>query len=204
MGDITQGASGTEQQFLDAIREENLAIKQAAASALRHYYGNSQVIQRLRQVAVQSDTLPLFKTAINSLLATVDTTDTTPLVQFAQQIMNQDTTGHKAVFVFRKLADHGMVQDDELVKNLALLIDDTYAVPVRVQALRLLIQVDGDQDRWANRIENLLADSDPRIRFLGVRSIANLDFLNAQELLKTRMLDEYDGRVFYEMRKAVQ
>lgn len=202
MGEITKGATGTEQQFLDALREDNIAIREAAVRALRHYQGNDQVIQSIQRAAIRSDTMPLIKQATNSLLAVVDSADTSPLTDFSQQVLNQDSTGNKAVFVLQKLAQHNKIDNDALVKNLLVLIGEKYEFSVRAKALDVLKKVDTDQEQWVSRIEDMLADNDPRIRFLAVRAAADLEFVNAENLLGERLLDEYDGRVFYEMKKA--
>jgi hypothetical protein len=204
MGAITQGATGTEQQFLDALRRDQFDIKIAATQALSYYQGNDQVIQALQQTAVQADTIPLFKQATNSLLATTDSSHTESLISFAQQVVNQDTVGHKSVFVLKKLADHGRLSSENLIKNLTILMGENYSYPVRAEALSTLKQVDASQEQWTEWIGNLLRDSDPRMRYHAVRAVADLNIVNAQDLFKERLLDEYDGRVFYEMQRVTE
>ncbi|MFH5832888.1 hypothetical protein ACG2F4_03925 [Halalkalibaculum sp. DA3122] len=201
MGEITKGATGTEQQFIEALNEDHAAVQEAAIRALRYYQGNDQVIQTIQRTALQSDSVSLFRQATNSLFAVVDSSDTSTLNRFSQQVMSEDSTGNRAVFVFRKLARQELADSEVLVKNLVLLTGHNYDFPVRAAALEILKKVDTSENEWSSRIETMLADSDPRIRFLAVRAAADLEFIDAENILGERLLDEYDGRVFYEMQK---
>lgn len=203
LGEITKGASGTAQQFLDALRQENTEIQQAALGALGHYRGNQQVMQTLQQFAVQNDTMPLFKQATESFFAAADSANSSALSDFAKQVMNADTTGTRTINVLEKMARRSGVDTETITNNLNILIGENYAFPIRAKALRLLIRVDTDQSLWKTRVNKLLADNDPRMRFLAVQAIGDLPFLEAGEFLKDRLLDEYDGRVYYEMQKVL-
>lgn len=198
LGKITHGAAGTGQMFLDALKKDQAPVQKAAISALKHYRDNTQVTRALRSFALDTDSLTMFKLAVESLTATADSLS---FSGFSQQVINQDSTGQRAIFVLKKLKGRG--DNESIIKNLGILISDSYPYQVRSEALQMLAQIDKNKQRWENHIKDLLVDNDPRIRLLTVRAITNVEQLDGQSIFKERLLDEYDGRVFYEMQKPV-
>jgi len=72
---------------------------------------------------------------------------------------------------------------------------------VRLGALNVILNTDQSEQGWSSRIDELLTDSDPRIRY---RAVAGLQFLSTQErnsLIEIRMIEEYDERVASALRR---
>src|SRR5699024_3125271 len=73
-----------------------------------------------------------------------------------------------------------------------------YAFPVRKEALQILVQTTDSTANWDNRLDTLLTDYDPRIRYLTVKNMQKLN-VNTDSVLADHK--EYDARVYKEMRR---
>lgn len=197
-GDITNGASGTETVFLDAVRNENKDIQLAGLYVLQKYKDNEQVEEVVRNYTIQADSIPVFKSAARILSSMADSSE---YEAFVSEVVRTDTAGHKAIFAIQVLANTGDI--DKAVRQAEFYISDVYEYDIRSAALRILIQHDRDAGSWETRVNELLADPDPRIRFLTVKGLSNIDGFSYIDMLETIMQDEYDERVFKAMEQAL-
>jgi hypothetical protein len=62
---ITQGASGTEQNFMDQLSSENLATKLSAIRALANYPENEQVVFSIRNTLIRAESDTVFEAGWN-------------------------------------------------------------------------------------------------------------------------------------------
>lgn len=198
-GAITDGASGTEQVFLDALNSNSKVVQQAGLSVLQNYPDNKPIQQSVRQYAERADSLPVFKNATRVLSAIADST---VLEDFVSNMVRTDTAGHKAIFAIRELANSGNI--DKAVRQAEFYISDVYDYDVRSTALKILLQHDHTPADWKTRTRELLADSDPRIRYLTVKGLPMITGFEYKELLDTLILDEYDQRVFLAMEQVLR
>ncbi len=198
-GAITDGASGTEQVFLDALNSNSKVVQQAGLSVLQNYPGNEPIQQSVRQYAQQADSLPVFKNATRVLFSIADSS---AFVEFTTNIVKSDTAGHKAIFAIQELANNGNI--DRAVRQAEFYISDVYDYDVRSAALKILLQHDHTPADWKTRTRELLADSDPRIRYLTVKGLPKITGFEYKELLGTLIQDEYDQRVFMAMEQVMR
>lgn len=197
-GKITAGASGTGQVFLDALQSDNKEIQEAGLSVLQNYAGNEHIQESVRQYALQADSLPNFRkaTLVLSVVA-----DSTVFGDFVSSIVKTDTAGFKAIFAIQELANAG--KPDKAVRQAEFYISDVYDYPVRSAALHILLQHDHAPADWETRVEELLEDVDPRIRFLMVKGLPKIEGLVYADMLETIVQDEYDERVFRAMQEVM-
>jgi HEAT repeat protein len=198
LADITNGATGTEQIFLEALDSKYTSIRNAALMALQNYQGNPTVRDRAQKLALNADDFTFFRkaTQVYSTLASAD-----EFRNFAESVTNQDTTGHKSIFVIQQLANMGEVE--EAVAKAELFTGDEYRYNIRSMALRILIQHDHTPADWLNRAKELMDTSDPRIRFLVVQGLGrNLD-QQVTNYLKEYLQDEYDARVYRKIEQVL-
>jgi hypothetical protein len=188
--DITSGATGTEQVFLEALANENEAIRNAALMSLQNYEGNKQVSSRVQSVAQNAETFMFFRkaTEVYTTLASAE-----QFRNFAEGVSQQDSTGHRAIFVIQQLANIGEVE--EAVGQASLFATEEYSYQVRRMALDILIQHDHTPSDWLARAKNLLDTADPRIRFLVIRGLARNQNQEVTDFLSSYSQDEYDARV---------
>ncbi|MDX1639771.1 MAG: HEAT repeat domain-containing protein [Balneolaceae bacterium] len=199
LGEITGGAQGTEQIFLDAIREDSPVVQAAAARALQHYRNNDQVVLALHRYALRTRRPDRFRLALNSLASAGDLTT---LREFSRQVMNEDSTGNRAIQVLTQFAGH--LDREYLVKNLGILTGTGYSYAIRSDALKGLARLQEVDAEVRSLLKTLAGDRDPRIRLLTVRAIDNLESEDLQKMLRARIPEEYDGRVYFEIRRAVE
>lgn len=188
---VTSGASGTAQLFLDRIGEDQpFEIRLTAIRALGVYENNDRVISTLQSVIQSANREELKVAAIQSL---AEVTDRDQLSTITESLVTRESVLYQVPTLLKALVDKG-----EAVK--AVQLSDTFLSAefpyfVRVGALNVILASDQSQSGWENRIEQLLTDSDPRIRF---RAVQGLQYLNDGErnlLIDNRLIEEYDERV---------
>ncbi|MGK7369277.1 MAG: hypothetical protein ACNS64_03610, partial [Candidatus Halalkalibacterium sp. M3_1C_030] len=150
-GEITGGASGTEQVFLDALESENKIIQEAALSVLQNYPGNESIQQRVQSYAMQADSLKAFKNATRIFSSVADSS---VFEEFVTNMVRTDTAGHKAIFAIQELANRGNL--DKAVRQAEFYIADVYDYKVRSSALKILLQHDHAPADWEARVKELL------------------------------------------------
>ena len=198
-GEITKGATGTEQVFLDALNSDSKIIQQAGLLVLQNYPGNETIQNSVRQYAQQADSLPVFKNATRVLSSV---SDSTVFEEFVTNMVRTDTAGHKAIFAIQELANSGKI--DRAVRQAEFYISDVYDYEVRSTALKILLQHDHTPADWETRTRELLAVSDPRIRYLTIKGLPKITGFEYQDLLETLIQDEYDQRVFKAMDRVLR
>lgn len=196
--DITQGAAGTEQTFLDATKSENRQIRNAALMALQNYKDNPAVFSRVENLALNGD-MEMFKNATKVLTAIAGPDQ---FQGFVESVAQQDTTGQRSIFAIQQLANMGQI--NQAVKMATLFTDDEQSYDIRSTALGILIQHDHTPTDWLTRADQLLADSDPRIRYLTILGLQRNLNPKVTEYLKDYIQDEYDQRVYQKIEQLIQ
>ena len=190
MADITKGASGTEQLFLDALKSEHKVIREAGLMALQNYAQNSTVINTVQAVAQRAEEWPVFKKATQVLTVLMAEK---AFSGFVESVVQADTVGHRSIFAVRQLANVGQVED--AVEQARLFTESQYSYDIRSAALRILIQHDHAATNWLTRGQELFEEADPRIRFLVIRGMAQNVNDEIRAFLMDYRQDEYDARV---------
>jgi hypothetical protein len=196
--DITNGATGTETTFLDALKSDNQEIRDAGLMALQNYKDNSQVQSQVEQLAENAGSFEFYQKAVQVLVA-IASPDQFSMV--AERITQQDTVGKKSIFVIQQLANIGEVE--EAIKRAGLFIGDEYRYDIRSTALKVLIQHDHAPSNWLTRGENLLDTSDPRIRFLVIQGMEKNQNGEIRNFLSDYIQDEYDARVYQKIEQLL-
>lgn len=199
LADITQGAAGTEETFLNALDSEHRAIRDTALMALQNYQDNAQVLNRVQQVAENADHIDLFRKATQVLtaIASADQFKT-----FVDGVTQRDSVGHRSVFAIQQLANRGEVE--QAVAEAGLFTSYEFDYRVRSRALNILIQHDHTPSDWLARAKELLQTSDPRIRFLAIRGLEKNKNQEITDFLKGYVQDEYDARVHRKIEQVLE
>src|SRR5699024_4427954 len=120
--------------------------------------------------------------------------DSTKIQDFTNTLVQQDTTGTKAIIAIKKLAETG--NPDAAIQLAKYYVNPFYAYPVRKKAFNILLKYDSSADRWNGRLKMLLNDVDPRIRYLTFKNLAKIPGANASAIVDTQLQSEYDARVY--------
>lgn len=194
LGDITQGAAGTEDTFLKALQSDNEDVRNAALMALQHFKNNPTVKDRVEGIARNASNDELFQKA-TKVLTSIESPE--EFNSFAGSITQQDSVGARSIFVIQQLANMGQV--DEAVKKANLFTESEFSYEIRSRALGILIQHDHTPADWLSRAKELLGDADPRIRYLVLRGLQRNQDKEITDYLNAHIQDEYDARVYKKM-----
>jgi hypothetical protein len=192
-GSITAGAEGTQKRFLDALKSDDIAIQQAGLKGLKHY-NQQAVTKRLQTFSKNEADTALANRALRMYLQRVDSTTA---LSFTQNLIQQDTSGARAIVAIGALAKKGSTKKAD--KYADFYIKPYYTYPVRKQALNVLIRYDTSAADWNKQLKTLMTDHDPRIRFLTVKGLPDIPGVNADSVIKKYKPREYDARVYKEM-----
>lgn len=188
---VTEGASGTAQLFIERVgQDQSLEVRATALQALGAYPGNDSVIRTLQSIIQSADIDELKIHAINSL---AQVTDTDQYVSMVESLIVQESVLMQVPVLLETLASEGA--EEQSVKLSDTFLSAEFPYDVRVGALNIILEFDKSPEGWRNRLDDLLTDNDPRIRY---RSVSGLEFLSADEqrrLIEVRLLEEYDERV---------
>jgi hypothetical protein len=190
MADITDGASGTEQVFLDALKSDHQVIREAGLMALQNYPQNDTVVNTVKAVAQRAEGLPMFKKAMEVLTVVMAEES---FGGFVEKVAQTDTVGKRSIFAIRQLANVGQVEN--AIEQANLFTEGPFSYDIREAALQILIQHDHAASNWLARAEELFEDADPRIRFLVVKGMEQNMNDEIREYLMDYRPDEYDARV---------
>lgn len=188
---VTDGASGTAQIYLDRIGEDQpLIVRIEALEALGAYTGNERVTSRLQSVIVSTEHEELREVAIRSLSSV---TDRDQFESIVENLVVRESVLYSVPEILRELAGKGAVE--KAVELSETFLSPEFPYSVRNGVLELILRFDQSQLGWSDRIEALLSDLDPRIRYRAVNAIPNLNREESERLLEIRTVEEYDRRV---------
>ncbi len=187
---ITNGATGTQQYFMEALSNPHPAVQKAALEALQYYPYNPQITEQIRKV-INEDS----KLSDKALAVYMQRIDSARALNLVNIIIQQDTAGTKAITAIAKLAEAG--QTEAAVKRAKYYIQPVYSYPVRKKAFAVLLKYDNSAERWSKRMKMLLTDLDPRIRYLTIQNLSKIPGVNREEALQKYIPEAYDARIFY-------
>lgn len=199
LADITDGASGTEEMFLDALKSKHRVIREAGLMALQNYPENSIVINTVQAVAQSVDDFELFKKAVQ-VLTTIMSEEA--FDGFAESIVQSDDAGKRSIFVIQELANMGRIE--KAIEQAELFTDTQYRYDIRSRAYKILIQHDRTAADWMDRAEDLYNETDPRIRFLMIRGLERNMNNEIHSFLSDYRQDEYDERVHRKIEELIE
>lgn len=194
---VTDGASGTSQLFLERTGTENpKPLRLAAVQALSAYNGYDRVISTLRSIIRSGGSADIRKEAIRSLASV---TDLERYSTITESIVLEESVLYEVPLILNQLAEMGGAEKAaQLSENF---VSSEFPFEVRGSVLRLLLEIDSSQQGWDNRVDQLIADSDPRIRYLAVDALMYLPGERAEEITGRRLSEEFDFRVFKRLQR---
>lgn len=191
LADITRGAAGTEQLFLEALQSESRLVQKAGLKALQNYPESVEIQKRVRQMTASTNHIAIFKQGI-SVLSGIATQE--ELDAFLSEVARRDTVGYRSVAAIRQLASKG---ETGMLTEAERFLGGSYDYGVRQEALEVLTEYDENAQNWLQRGRELLTESrDPRIRFLVVRGLLQHQNSEIVSFLSEYLSDEYDARVY--------
>ena len=197
LAQITKGASGTEQNFLDQLNSDNLATRLSAIKALSGYPENEQVRYAIRNTIIRAEMDTVFNTALNTYRQVAGAED---FISLTERLERSGAAG-KAISVLQLAAQVDTTKESMSVADRFALGEFPY--PVRKQALNILLKYEQNAAYWNQTIEMLLGDRDPRIRYHALDAVKFLSPKRTVDVLRDRIKEEMDPRVAEKIRRIM-
>lgn len=189
---ITMGASGTDQFFLEKTSaDQPEEIRLAAVEALAFYNESDLVVRQLRNVITNSETSSeIRRSAIRSLF---EITDAESFKNIAETDVTNEAVLREVPLYLELLAEKG--ETESTIRLSQTFLDRGFPYSVREKAFNLLIEYDNDESNWEPRLESLLADRDPRIRYKAAEGLYKLSTEARAQFIDLQLVQEYDERI---------
>lgn len=189
-GAITNGATGTQKRFLDALKSDSPQVRSAALDVLKNYPENQQITRQIQEISRQETDNELAQRALKMYMQRIDSTQA---LQYANTLVRQDTAGIKAITAIGKLAEMGNTVKAVELAN--FYIEPVYSFEVREKAFQILLSHDSSTEAWSKRLDMLLNASDPRMRFITLKNLDRIPGADPASILEEHKAKEYDARV---------
>jgi hypothetical protein len=191
LADITQGATGTEQTFVEALQSDYSSVQKAGLTALQNYAGNTDIVSRIQRFTMDAEQTSLFKQGLTTLSEMMSSEE---LTTFIGDITQQDTVGERSLLAIEHLANQGPAEN--VVDEVSPFLDGSYDYTIRKKALQILIEHDTSAESWLARgKESLTNAADPRIRYWVIKGLLKHQNAATSSFLEEYAADEYDQRV---------
>lgn len=188
---VTDGASGTAQLFLDRTGSgKPKSVRIEAVRALGSYSGNDMVISRLQSLLRSAESANLREEAIHSLAAV---TDFERFTTITESMIVQETVLDEVPLLLESLAAKG--GEERSVQLAETFLSSEFPYHVRSRALTHILSLDQSQQGWERRIETLMTDRDPRVRYISVEGLQYLSSETREGIVTARLAEEFDERV---------
>lgn len=196
LGDVTRGATGTDQIFRDRFTlDEPESIQLALVYAMGYHEGNSEVITLLRRIVVSDVPIAVKREAILSLDKARGETSFAELSQalFVNEA-SEPVLSEMLTMVARDSSEAAIDRAEPFLRS-----ENSYEV--RSSALDLLLDVDESPDRWLERLAEWGDDRDPRIRYRLLEAADRLSTADREDWLEDRLIEEDDARIHQRLRE---
>lgn len=192
---ITQGASGTEQTFLQMLNSESLRIQLEGIKALANYPGNDQVINAIQNKLLRTEEDSVFNAGLKTFNEIAELNSRLTLINRLNQM---DGKHQQTLDAIRSVAASDTT--GQTLQTAGTYIEENAPFSIRKQALMVLLDFNNDTEFWSDVLPKLQEDRDPRIRFYSLEALRYLDEEQRKELISNRLREELDPRVVRELR----
>lgn len=196
LASITSGASGTEQLFRQRYSNDlETDLQLALLEAYGNYTGSESVIGQLRSTILNASGRTVQIQAVRSLARV---TEPERFVEMASGLFERESVYPAVSSILEELSEidpeHGVEAASRFVKS-------GYPFYLRSEALDYLMEQDSSAENWQNRVEQLSADRDPRIRCKVLEGLQYLTDNQREMMAEERLIEEYDERVLFKIRQ---
>lgn len=199
MASITNGATGTEQQFLEKLNGDELGIQLASLQALKNYPENDLVKSAIRTKLIRTNVDVIFTEALETY---VEIATGKEIISLAQRLERADSTGSKSLKVM--LLSVNLDSNEVYIPIAESYLGTGFSYSTQKQALEFLLNFDNDSERWISRLNTLLENPDPRIRYSALSAVRKISTSEAFKLLKSVEVDEFDVRVLLQAENLLE
>jgi hypothetical protein len=187
---ITRGASGTEQQFMNFLREEHTEVKLAALEALSAYPGNEEAGRMTGRTVQTADDNRVAISAISTYRMIADTRT------FREFVIRLMTSNRPPAVKAAALEELFLADGTEDAVAMAMeYLGALHSWAVREAAFQLVIRNSAGQER-EDVIHQYASDRDPRMRLRALQAAkTHIDGAGFYDLYENRSRLEQDYRL---------
>jgi hypothetical protein len=199
LSQIVGDAFGTNRRFMDLLSSESKEVRFAALYALRNYTSNEAVQQQVFRIISQSQDIDYVNLAIEVYKEIVEEREFYSVARSLLHEDREDLNFTQTIIPLIVQTNQGRI----FAPNLMDYLDAQYAFSLRKTTFEALFPLDIDPEYWAEILPDLLADSDPRMRYMALSMVAALSGSHRDEVLQQRLYNEYDVRVLRRLQTMV-
>lgn len=188
-GNLTKGATGTDQLFLDSYLKGEPVEKMAALRSFIHFPANEQMIS-IAQRLLKSNSDTTFKYQAILSLSALMTSES--FFTFATDFIRSGRDEYSSLKLLHQLNEKGFKSEN--VSFLTDLIMNRYSFSIRYAALEILMNSKDNQTE-IKQWESLFSDNDPRIRYAMLNFLSRFSTEQIGQILDERINLEYDFRI---------
>lgn len=187
---ITNGATGTEQTFIQLVNSSETPVRLAALEALRNYTNNEEVSYALETAVMNADNDEVFAEALETYSRV---SSDSLMVALSEKLSRREADASRQISVLEK----SLVSDNSgaTMQIADALTASEYPYQIRRKALQLLIRHDSSEAYWSAKISQLSNDTDPRIRRDVLGGLVHLTAAEKNTVISTVLSEEDDPRV---------
>ncbi|MEO1023282.1 MAG: hypothetical protein AAFW89_12135 [Bacteroidota bacterium] len=200
LSQLTDGAIGTEQVFLDALRQTPV-IQEVALQALTAYSENEMVENAIRSFTLRTPSDSLFMTALGAYRTFAGREDWQP---FIDRLLQTDSTGYRAVLAYEQALplDSAQILESAFLEAIPEL-GTLKAIEKAVDILNVRSGIAAEERKAL--IVALSDQPDPRMRILAISMVGQFEDTSEQVVVYRSLLsDEFDPRLQHRITQSLK
>jgi hypothetical protein len=196
---LTNGARGTQQRFINWLTDNSKLVRSASLEALKRYPGNPDVLENVYRIISTSQDIPFVNHAIEVYF---DVASAAEFFATGRGLLVED---QKDLF-FTATVLPLLIQTDQgkqFAPNLMQYLESEFPFFIRNIAFEILKDVEISASYWQDLLPTLATDPDPRVRYLSAPLLDKIDSDMADDMLSEWVLKEYDVRVLQQLQEML-
>lgn len=194
---LLNGSAGTHTRFVSLLRDSSRVVRFAALDALK-FYPNTDAAQReVFRIISSSDDIKYVNKAIDVYSIIVNERE---FFSVARSLLFEDREDLNFTDVLIPLIVKSE-QGQTFAPNLMGYMDETYDYSLRKLTFDTLKMLKISPSYWQDILPYLLADKDPRIRYMSLELAKLLEPSTFDDIISERYFNEYDVRVLQKLQQ---
>jgi hypothetical protein len=196
---LTRGATGTQQRFITWLTDPSELVRTQAMIALKGYKQNQPAMDAVYRVISTSQDISLVNLAISTYFSIASSSE---FFATGRGLLVEDQID----LLFTRTILPLIIQTEEgrnFAPNLMQYLEKEFPFFIRNVAFEILTDAEISASYWQDLLPILLADSDPRVRYLSVPFLNKIDSDSASTIASELVQNEYDVRVLQQLQELL-
>jgi hypothetical protein len=196
---LTRGATGTQQRFITWLTDPSELVRTQAMIALKAYKQNQTAMDAVYRVISTSQDISLVNLAIDTYFSIAPSSE---FFATGRGLLVEDQKD----LLFTRTILPLIIQTEQgrnFAPNLMQYLESEFPFFIRNVAFEILKDAEISASYWQDLLPILLADSDPRVRYLSVPFLNKIDQDSASTIASELVQNEYDVRVLQQLQELL-